>query len=94
LISLGTRRVRDVGTRTDRWEEERETVEGNGTSTTTVGDGNGHTKIAPDDVRRLFEDGYREVEVLGDGTIRERPKAGDVADETVTKSLKTGRTWY
>jgi hypothetical protein len=71
-----------------------EKVEGNGTSTKTGGEGNGHTKITSEDVRRLFEDGYREVEVLSDGTIRERPNNGDVVDETVTRSLKTQRTWY
>ena len=69
---------------------------GNGkvATTTAVGNGNGGTKLTPQDVLRLFGDGYREVDVLQDGTVRERPRDGDVVDETVTRTLKTGRTWY
>jgi hypothetical protein len=63
-------------------------------STKTVRHGNGHSKISPKRVEQLFEDGYREVEVLMDGTIRERSPEGDFGDELVTRSLKTGRTWY
>lgn len=66
-----------------------------GTETTTevrTGNGNGETKLAPTDVIRMFEDGYREIEVLPDGTIREG--TGDAADERVTRTLKTHRTWY
>jgi hypothetical protein len=70
-------------------------MEGNNRSATkTVERGNGHTTLAPDDIHRLFGDGYREVEVLRDGSVRERPRAGDATDETVTRTLKTGRTWY
>ena len=67
-----------------------------GTETTTEvrtgANGNGGTKLAPADVIRLFEDGYREIEVLPDGTIREA--TGDAAEERVTRTLKTHRTWY
>lgn len=68
-------------------------VKGNETKTATRSD-NGGTKLSAEDVRRLFEDGYREVEVLANGTVRERPTGGDTLDETVTRSLKTARTWY
>ena len=57
------------------------------TETTTA------VRLTPEDVTRLFEDGYREVEILPDGTIRESSPNG-TADETVTKTLKTERTWY
>lgn len=50
--------------------------------------------LTPNDVTRLFEDGYREVEVLPDGSLREAPRNGDARDETVTRTLKTQRTWY
>jgi hypothetical protein len=73
-------------------------MEGNGkvATATAVGNGNGNggTTLTPDDVHRLFGDGYREVEVLLDGTVRERPREGDVVDQAVTRTLKTGRTWY
>jgi hypothetical protein len=72
-------------------------MEGNGkvaTKTTGNGNGNGGTTLTSDDVHRLFGDGYREVEVLSDGTVREHPRDGDEVDETVTRTLKTGRTWY
>jgi hypothetical protein len=55
---------------------------------------NGATALKPADVARLFENGYREVEILSDGTLRESPRNGDERDETVTKTLKTERTWY
>ncbi len=68
---------------------------GNGSSATkTVGRGKGHTTLTTEDIHRLFGDGYREVEVLRDGSVRERPRNSDVTDETVTRTLKTGRTWY
>lgn len=54
---------------------------------------NGHAQLTPADVARMFEDGYREVEILSDGTIREA-SGGDVAEEDVTRTLKTKRTWY
>lgn len=50
--------------------------------------------LSPDDVRRLFEDDYREVEILPDGKLREAPRNGDLRDEAVTRTLKTERTWY
>ena len=50
--------------------------------------------LTPDDVTRLFEDGYREIEVLPDGRIREASQNGDQRDEAVTRTLKTERTWY
>jgi hypothetical protein len=50
--------------------------------------------LTPDDVTRLFEDGYREIEVLPDGRIREASQNGDLHDEEVTRTLKTERTWY
>jgi hypothetical protein len=46
------------------------------------------------DVERLFEDGYREVEVLPDGRVREASRNGHDPEETVTRTLKTQRTWY
>lgn len=55
---------------------------------------NGAAKLTPADVARLFESEYREVEILPDGTLRESPRNGHAADELVTKTLKTQRTWY
>ena len=55
---------------------------------------NGHATLTPADVFRLFEDGYREVEVLPDGRVREASGNGHGSDETVTRTLKTQRTWY
>ena len=67
------------------------------TKTQTVEtNGNGTQKLSPADVYRLFEDGYREVEILPDGRVREASRNGDShdAEETVTRTLKTQRTWY
>ena len=51
--------------------------------------------VTPEDVQRLFDDGYREVEILEDGRVREAPlHNGYDLEETVTKTLKTKRTWY
>ena len=50
-------------------------------------------RITPADVARLFDDGYREVEILPDGTVRQVPD-GDAGEETFTRTLKTQRTWY
>ena len=61
---------------------------------TSQREGNGSATLSPADVARLFEDGYREVEILPDGTIREASPNGDERDETVTRTLKTQRTWY
>ena len=54
---------------------------------------NGHdgARLTPADVARLFDDGYSEVEILPDGTIRE---ASGSDDEAFTRTLKTKRTWY
>jgi hypothetical protein len=50
--------------------------------------------LTPEDVQRLFGDGYREIEVLPDGRVREASQNGDLRDEAVTRTLKTERTWY
>ena len=65
------------------------------TKTETVEtNGNGRQTISPADVQRLFEDGYREVEILEDGRVREASSNGHDPEETVTRTLKTKRTWY
>jgi hypothetical protein len=65
------------------------------TKTQTVeGNGNGTRTLSPADVARLFADGYREVEILPDGRVREASSNGHDAEETVTRTLKTQRTWY
>ncbi len=65
------------------------------TKTQTVEEeGNGTRTLSPAVVHRLFEDGYREVEVLPDGRVREASSNGHPSDETVTRTLKTQRTWY
>jgi hypothetical protein len=60
--------------------------------------GNKQTKaedqLTPGDVARLFGDGYREIEILPDGTLRETVHGQAADDEAVTRSLKTERTWY
>jgi hypothetical protein len=53
---------------------------------------NGGGQLSPADVERLYGDGYREVEVLPDGSIRQ--SGGEAHDDTVTRTLKTERTWY
>ena len=57
---------------------------------------NSQTKtLTPEDVNRAFgEDKYHNIEVLEDGTIREITSDGDSITESVTRSLKTERTWY
>jgi hypothetical protein len=55
---------------------------------------NGESRLTPQDVERLFGDGYREIEILPDGTLRETTANGDTVTEAVTRSLKTERTWY
>ena len=55
---------------------------------------NGDARLTPADIERHFGDGYREIEILPDGTLRERSGGGDPVDEQVTRSLKTERTWY
>lgn len=71
----------------------------NGNAKTAVGEqttenGNGKPGLTPQDVERLFGDGYHEIEILPDGTLRETTRNGDARDEQVTRSLKTERTWY
>jgi hypothetical protein len=61
---------------------------------TVVKTENGDGKLSPQDVERLFGDGYREIEILPDGTLRETTRNGDSVTEAVTRSLKTERTWY
>jgi hypothetical protein len=48
--------------------------------------------LTHEDISRTFDEGYREIEILPDGTLRETTY--EVADENVTRSLKTERTWY
>ena len=70
---------------------------GQAATKTVIGKGNGNGSggtMTPEDIHRLFGDGYREIEVLSDGTVREQPRDGDATDEAVTRTLKTGRTWY
>jgi hypothetical protein len=55
---------------------------------------NGKARLSPADVARLFDDGYREVEILPDGRVRQAPRNGDAQEELVTRTLKTKRTWY
>ena len=59
----------------------------------TVRGGDGTSTISPEEITKLFAD-YRKVEVLSDGRIREAVIDGDVGEETVTRTLKTDRTWY
>lgn len=54
----------------------------------------GTQTLSPADVQRLFDDGYREVEILPDGRVREVSRYGHDPEETVTRTLKTQRTWY
>jgi len=51
-------------------------------------------KLTPQEVERLFEGGYRDIEILPDGTLRESVRGGSPSDEAVTRTLKTERTWY
>lgn len=57
---------------------------------------NGKTQtLSPEDVHRTYgKDKYHNIEVLEDGTIRETTSDGDSVTESVTRSLKTERTWY
>lgn len=69
-------------------------METNGHTTTTKRGENGGARLTPEDIARFFHDGYREIEILPDGTLRERTSLGDPVDESVTRTLKTERTWY
>ena len=51
-------------------------------------------QLTPQEVERLFEGGYRDIEILPDGTLRESVRGGSSSDEAVTRTLKTERTWY
>jgi hypothetical protein len=46
------------------------------------------------DIERLFNDGYRDVEILPDGTLRETVRGSKFDTETVIRPIKTERTWY
>lgn len=51
--------------------------------------------LTPQDVGRLFDGGYPDIEILPDGTLRETVRGGgDPTDEAITRTLKTERTWY
>jgi len=60
----------------------------------TVRGGDGTSTISPEEITKHFANGYREIEVLPDGRIREVPKNGDASEEIVTGTIKTERTWY
>ena len=52
-------------------------------------------KLTPEDVHRNYgEKQYHDLEILPDGTLREITSDGDSVTESVTRSLKTERTWY
>jgi len=51
-------------------------------------------QLTPQEVERLFDGGYRDIEILPDGTLRETVRGGGPSDEAVTRTLKTERTWY
>ena len=52
------------------------------------------TRLTTDDVKRLFNAGYRDLEILPDGSIREAGSDPGGSEEAVTRTLKTRRTWY
>jgi len=54
----------------------------------------GGGRLTPQEIERLFEGGYRDIEILPDGTLRETVRGDSPADEAVTRTLKTERTWY
>lgn len=56
--------------------------------------GSGGNRLTPQEVERLFDGGYRDIEILPDGTLRETVRGGSPSDEAVTRTLKTERTWY
>jgi hypothetical protein len=51
-------------------------------------------RLTPQEVGRLFDGGYRDIEILPDGTLREIVRGDGPSDEAVTRTLKTERTWY
>jgi hypothetical protein len=51
-------------------------------------------QLTPREVERLFDGGYRDIEILPDGTLRETIRGGGPIDEALTRTLKTERTWY
>jgi hypothetical protein len=62
-----------------------------------MGNNNGKSGAAvltPDDVARHLDNDAREIDILSDGTLRERPGNGHLDDELVTRTLKLERTWY
>ena len=64
---------------------------GNNGTTTPIRDS---TPLTYEKLTRHYEDGYSEIEVLKNGMVREASRNGDHADEVVTRTLKTERTWY
>jgi len=52
------------------------------------------SQLTPQEVERLFEGGYRDIEILPDGTLRESVRGDSPTDEAVTRTPKTERTWY
>ncbi|MBN1320040.1 MAG: hypothetical protein JXA87_04275 [Thermoleophilia bacterium] len=54
----------------------------------------GAADVSPRDVERLFDNGYRDIEILPDGTLRETVRGDKPDTETVTRPIKTERTWY
>ena len=54
----------------------------------------GGGQLTTQEVERLFDGGYRDIEILPDGTLRETVRGGSPTDEAVTRTLKTERTWY
>ena len=54
----------------------------------------GAGQLTTQEVERLFDGGYRDIEILPDGTLRETVRGGSPTDEAVTRTLKTERTWY
>ena len=48
-------------------------------------------RLTPGEVERLCEGGYRDIEILPDGTLRESVRGGRLTDEAVTRTLRTER---
>ena len=51
-------------------------------------------QLTTQEVERLFDGGYRDIEILPDGTLRETVRGASPTDEAVTRTRKTERTWY
>jgi hypothetical protein len=61
---------------------------------TKVRGGDGTSTISPEEITKHFANGYREIEVLPDGRVREITRDGDASEEMGIRTLKTERTWY